>query len=211
MLEWQAPSAMPGILPGCWGFEIGSSRRHKYSNSLSHFISPKQCLLFKRIMSMCVQVKATCVQVTLEVREGTGSPGAGVSDGFVLPKRMVGSKFWFSGRVGSAHSHWTISSAPAVSPGDPETLFIWSIYCQLLRFERWINSKSEKSELMRCFPICFWNVLSNLITLKSPWTREINLIRSLCLHAEHGFLYLTNARADRVKWEPKWDFLCLEC
>lgn len=127
---------MPGILPGCWEFEIRSSCRHKYSNSLSHFISPKQCLLFKRIMSMCVQVKATCVQVTLEVREGTGSPGAGVSDGFVLPKWMVGSKFRFSGRAASAHSHWTISSAPSVSPEDPETLFaVYTASCLDLKDE----------------------------------------------------------------------------
>lgn len=85
---------------------------------------------------MCMQVKTTCVQVTLEVRGGTGSPGAGVSDGFVLPKWMVGSKFRFSGRAARTHGHWTVSSAPAVSPEDPETLFKCSIYCQLLRFER---------------------------------------------------------------------------
>lgn len=63
-------------------------------------------------MSICMQVKATRVQVTLEVRGGTWSPGAGVSDGFVLPKWMVGSKFRFSGRApvltatGASPQHW---------------------------------------------------------------------------------------------------------
>lgn len=64
-------------------------------------------------VSMCMQVNATCVQVTLEVREGVGFPGAEVSGVGELPKWMVGSKFRLSGSAASAY--WSISSAPAMS------------------------------------------------------------------------------------------------
>lgn len=46
---------------------------------------------------MCMQGNATCVQVTLEEKEGVGIPGAGASGDCELPKWMVGSKFRLPG------------------------------------------------------------------------------------------------------------------